>query len=43
MRRFLLGTFYSVSGDIGPGKQWDGFMPRGHSIGDALTVPRRGR
>ncbi|MBC8242285.1 MAG: alpha/beta hydrolase [Alphaproteobacteria bacterium] len=39
IRRYLLGVMYSVSGDIGPGKQWDGYMPRGATIGDILTIP----
>jgi pimeloyl-ACP methyl ester carboxylesterase len=39
LRSFLLGVLYSVSGDIGPGRQWDGFMQRGQSIRDCLTIP----
>jgi len=39
LRSYLLGVLYSVSGDIGPGKQWDGFMEKGHGIWDCLTLP----
>ncbi|MFC6639808.1 alpha/beta fold hydrolase [Sulfitobacter sp. JBTF-M27] len=39
IRSYLLGLLYSVSGDIGPEQQWDGFMDRGSGIRAALTVP----
>lgn len=41
IRSYILGVLYSVSGDIGPGRQWDGFMKRGQTIRDVLTVPKR--
>ncbi|MEW9922314.1 alpha/beta fold hydrolase [Marimonas sp. MJW-29] len=39
IRSYLLGLLYSASGDIGPEKQWDGFMDRGSGIRACLTVP----
>ena len=39
IRRILLGVLYSISGDIGAGKQFDGLMPRGSTINDNITVP----
>jgi pimeloyl-ACP methyl ester carboxylesterase len=41
IRGYILGVLYSLSGDIGAGRQWDGFMARGQGIRDALTVPER--
>jgi len=39
IRRYLKGVLYSLSGDIGPGKQFDGILKRGQDLSDALTVP----
>ncbi|MBT3332535.1 MAG: alpha/beta hydrolase [Rhodospirillaceae bacterium] len=39
IRSYILGILYSVSGDIGAGQQWDGFMEHGEGISDALTFP----
>lgn len=40
IRSYLLGVLYSASGDIGQGKQWDGFMEKGRGIRDCLTIPQ---
>lgn len=39
IRRYLLGALFSISGDIGPGEQWNGLMDKGQAIGDVMTVP----
>jgi len=39
VRRYITGVLYSISGDIGPGKQFDGILKRGQNLTDALTVP----
>ena len=39
IRRYLKGVLYSLSGDIGRGKQFNGILERGQNLSDALTVP----
>ena len=40
VRRWLLGFYYSASGDVDPGEQAIGLVPHGKKLKDQMSFPK---